>query len=1176
MSSPFIHLRVHSEYSLIDGTVRVKPLVKATQAMAMPAVAITDHANLFALVKFYKAALAEGIKPIAGCDVYVSDPESDSAPALLVLLAQNEAGYRKLGQLLSRAYDRPRINDRVVLEIDWLMHDNEGLIVLSGAAEGDVGRAIINGHPETAITFARRWAEAFPGRYYLELQRLGRAYDDLHVNGALSIASDLDLPIVATNDVRFIEEEDYEAHEVRVCIHEGRTLDDPRREQRYTPEQYLKTSDQMAERFADLPEAIDNSWNIAIRCSLGMTLGESFLPEYPVPEGMTMASFLSATADEGLAMRFDQMRASGVDVDDGMDARYRERLAFELGVINSMGFPGYFLIVMEFIQWAKDHDIPVGPGRGSGAGSLVAFVLEITDVDPLEYDLLFERFLNPERVSLPDFDIDFCMDGRDRVIQHVTERYGAEAVSQIITFGTMAAKAVVRDVARVQGKPYGLADKLSKLIPFEPGMTLQKALEDEPQLGEFIDSSDEAQEIMDMAFRLEGLARNVGRHAGGVVIAPTVLTDFSPTYRDQPEGGLMTQYDMTDVEQAGLVKFDFLGLRTLTIIDQAVKSINARRGASGESTIDINALNLEDPEIYQDLKEAKTTAVFQLESRGMKDLMKRVAPSRFADIVALVALFRPGPLQLADDFIRRKHGLDEVDYLHPSLQHVLADTYGVMLYQEQVMQIAQILAGYSLADADLLRRAMGKKKPEEMAKQREVFLAGALKNDVDERQAGHIFDLMEKFAGYGFNKPHSVCYALLAYQTAWLKHYYPADFMAAVMSSDMQNTDKIVINIEESRELGLTIAPPDVNQGTYRFVASEPRTVVYGLGAVKGLGEGAIQNLVEERDKAGAFDDLFDLCRRIDTRRLNKRALEALVGAGALDSLVTDHELKAMLAADRTDQTRAYLDAHLEQAVQVAEQESRNAEGGLSDLFGDLAVDAKHQRDNAVLGNVQPLSMQKRLAREKDALGLYLTGHPIDVYRDEMRHLAGARISELRPRDGEQRFAGWVIGVRSLKTQRGNIVFVTLDDRSGRIEVSVSGDTLERGRDKLMKDSLLVVSGQVSHDEYSGGVRVRANQLMTLTEARGRAIQGVSVSLMPDRIEESFAGDLAKLLAPYQQSGSATCPVFIEYEAKTAAARLRLDDAWSVVPNDELIAELRQFFGRDQVRLDYDWQSAAS
>jgi DNA polymerase-3 subunit alpha len=859
-----------------------------------------------------------------------------------------------------------------------------------------------------------------------------------------------------------------------------------------------------------------------------------------------------------------------------MRDRYEARLQFELGVINSMGFPGYFLIVMEFIQWAKDHDIPVGPGRGSGAGSLVAYVLKITDVDPLEYDLLFERFLNPERVSLPDFDIDFCMDGRDRVIQHVTERYGAGAVSQIITFGTMAAKAVVRDVARVQGKAYGLADKLSKLIPFEPGMTLHKALEQEPLLGEFIDSSEEAQEIMDMAFSLEGLSRNVGRHAGGVVIAPTVLTDFSPTYRDSPESGLMTQFDMTDVEQAGLVKFDFLGLRTLTIIDQAVKSINARHAATGDPLVDINALELEDPAIYQDLQAARTTAVFQLESRGMKDLMKRVKPSRFADIVALVALFRPGPLQLADDFIRRKHGLDEVDYLHPSLQPVLADTYGVMLYQEQVMQIAQILAGYSLADADLLRRAMGKKKPEEMAKQREVFVAGALRNEVDERKAGHIFDLMEKFAGYGFNKPHSVCYALLAYQTAWLKHYHPADFMAAVMSADMQNTDKIVINIEESRELGLEIAPPDVNVGAYRFVASRPGTVVYGLGAIKGLGEGAIQNLVDERLASGVYTDLFDLCRRVDTRRLNKRALEALVGAGALDSLVNQSAIAAMSDADARDQKRAHLDAYLDQAVQVAEQESRNAETGLSDLFGDIQSGAQDVASFKVDAKVQPLSMQKRLTREKEALGLYLTGHPIDVYRNEMRHLAGTRISDLRPRDGEQRFAGWVIGLRSLKTQRGSIVFVTLDDRSGRIEVSVANDVLDRHRDKLVKDTLIIVSGQVAQDEYSGGVRVRANQLMTLTEARGRAIQGVCLQLSAEGFDDQWTDQLAALLKSHQGDPAALCPIFIEYEAKTVGARLRLGDAWRVVPNDDLIADLRQRFGRDHVRLDYDWSSAAS
>lgn len=1165
MSQVFVHLRVHSEYALVDGTVRIKPLVQAAKAGGMGAVALTDPANLFGLVKFYKAAVAEGVKPIVATDVWVGDSDSSAEPSLLVLLATRQAGYRTLSRLLSRGYAEARQSDgRVVLPRQWLQADTEGLIALSGAAEGDVGRAILSDHYADALNRAKFWQQVFPEGYYLEIQRLGRTVDESHIAGAVRLSADLDIPLVATNDVRFLAADGFEAHEVRVCIQQGRTLDDPRRVKNYTENQYFKSPKQMLALFEDIPQAVSNTVKIAERCTVVLGLGQSYLPEYPVPEGQTMADYLAMVSRQGLDERFqrftDEKKGSG----DNWQQAYFDRLDFELNIINGMGFPGYFLIVMEFIQWSKRQGIPVGPGRGSGAGSLVAYALKITDVDPLEYDLLFERFLNPERVSLPDFDIDFCMDGRDRVIQHVTERYGYEAVSQIITFGTMAAKAVVRDVARVQGKSYGLADKLSKLIPFEPGMTLTKALAEEPQLSEFVKGSEEAEEIIEMALKLEGLARNVGRHAGGVVIAPTKLTDFTPTYSDDSGGGLMTQFDMNDVEQAGLVKFDFLGLRTLTIIDNAVKSINARHEAAGEATIDLEELDLEQPEIYADLQTAKTTAVFQLESRGMKDLMKRVKPNRFADIVALVALFRPGPLQLADDFIRRKHGLDEVDYLHPSLQHVLQDTYGVMLYQEQVMQIAQILAGYSLADADLLRRAMGKKKPEEMAKQRQTFVEGAIKNDVSSQQAGHIFDLMEKFAGYGFNKPHSVCYALVAYQTAWLKHFYPADFMAAVMSADMQNTDKIVINVEECREMGLVLDPPNVNSGEFRFVAQSKTHLIYGLGAIKGLGEGPIEALVQAR-QSGPFVDLYDFCRRVDGKRLNRRALEALIAAGALDTLVAN----VSGAPVSIDQRRGWLLAHQEEAMLIAEQSARNAEGGLTDLFGELEPVVPVAQDLTGVGQVEGLSMAVRLAREKEALGLYLTGHPLDVYRSELKHFASSRISDLRASQSDQLFAGWVVGLRSMKTQRGPIVFVELDDRSARIEVGVFSDLLETVRDKITKDQLLVVRGSVSQDDFSGGLRVRATEVLSLVEARQRAVRGLTLQVSSSGMDDHFPKTLAALLSRFKEPKQSGCPVIIDYCTESASAELQLGDEWRVTPSDELLDGLRNQFGVDRVALSY-------
>ena len=1151
--------------------VRIKPLVADCASKQMPAVAVSDRNNLFALVKFYTAAESAGVKPIVASDVWVAGDNSNEEPTPLVLIARNDKGYRNLCELISRSYAEGQSMGSPTMTRAWIADQSEGLIALSGGREGDIGRALLSGNRDDARRRIMRWMEIFPEAFYLELHRTGREREEDYNNLAIDLAIELDCPVVATNDVRFLQQDEFEAHEVRVCIHDGRTLDDPRRERRYSDQQYLKTAEEMIELFADLPEAIENSVEIARRCNVTLDLGNYYLPEYPVPEGVTTGEFLEQTAHDGMMERLEDILDPDAENYAEELQRYEDRLAFELGVINSMGFPGYFLIVMEFIQWAKDNDIPVGPGRGSGAGSLVAYALKITDIDPLEYDLLFERFLNPERVSLPDFDIDFCMDGRDRVIQHVTERYGREAVSQIITFGTMAAKAVVRDVARVQGKPYGLADKLSKLIPFEPGMTLARALEEEPLLKEFVETSEEADEIMEMAFKLEGLARNVGRHAGGVVIAPTKLTDFVPTYTDEAGGGLMTQFDMIDVEQAGLVKFDFLGLRTLTIIDNAMKSINARRQAAGEDPVDIDAIDLEEPEIYQDLQHAKTTAVFQLESRGMKDLMKKVRPSRFGDIVALVALFRPGPLQLADGFINRKHGNEEVDYLHPSLKHVLEGTYGVMLYQEQVMQIAQILAGYTLADADLLRRAMGKKKPEEMAKQRAVFLKGATENGVDEKQADHIFNLMEKFAGYGFNKPHSVCYALIAYQTAWLKHHYPADFMAAVLSADMQTTDKVVVNIEESREMELELRPPDVNRGEFRFIADTHTSIVYGLGAIKGLGEGPIESLVNGREAGGPFKDLYDFCERVDQRRVNRRAIDALIGSGALDELV-DH-----VPADVEDLVgfkRALLIANQDDAIGLAEQKSRNEDSGLTDLFGSevLVTETTEGRYNH-FDSLKCLSFRERLRKEKESLGLYLTGHLIDDYREEFDRYVDGRIVNLRSGKQESRAGGIVVNVRTMKGRRGGTnAFLTLDDKSGRMEVRVFSELYDRVREKIEKDRAVFVRGAIEPDDFTGGIMMTATELLTLEEARALNASNLKLELSSALLRDGFIDELAGILQPYRPGpnrGASGCQVAVKVKSDLSQGDVILGDEWRVVPHDDLLQHLKEHRAIEHVSLQY-------
>lgn len=1156
MNPSFVHLRVHSEYSLSDGIVRINPLVEASAENAMPAVAITDSNNLFALVKFYNAAQRTGVKPIIAADVLVAPRKENDDPTTIVLIAKNEKGYRNLSELISKSYTDGQDVRHACLKREWIGERAEGLLALSGGKDGDIGRALASARLDEAAAYTKEWMQIFPDAFYLELHRTGRDGEEDYIDKAIDLAVDLSCPVVATNDVRFLATDEYEAHEARVCIHDGRTLDDPRREKRYSQEQYFKSPAQMAELFSDIPEAIENTVAIAQRCSVDVDLGNYYLPDYPVPEGETPESHLTKVAQAGLEARLAKI-SRDINRND-----YQERLDYELSVINDMGFPGYFLIVMEFIQWAREHDIPVGPGRGSGAGSLVAFSLLITNIDPLEYDLLFERFLNPERVSLPDFDIDFCMDGRDSVIQHVTELYGKEAVSQIITFGTMAAKAVVRDVARVQGKPYGLADRLSKLIPFEPGMTLKQALEDEPQLVEFIASNDEADEIMEMAFKLEGLARNVGKHAGGVVIAPTRLTDFTPVYCDATGGGMMTQFDMVDVEQVGLVKFDFLGLRTLTIIDHALKSINNQRVAAGQPEIVIDEIPLDDPAIYADLQQAKTTAVFQLESRGMKDLIKKVKPGRFTDIVALVALYRPGPMQLADDFVKRKQGIEKVDYLHPSLEHVLEGTYGVMLYQEQVMQIAQVLAGYSLAEADILRKAMGKKKPEEMARQREVFINGAVENGVVKDQADHIFNLMERFAGYGFNKPHSVAYALIAYQTAWLKHYFPSDFMASVLSADMQNTDKVIINIDESRAMGLTVVPPNVNEGGFRFAAVDESTIFYGLGAIKGLGEGPVETIVAQRE-TGLFTDLYDFCERVDPRKVNKRSVDALIGSGALDQLVT--------CSDDIDYRRALLLANQDDAVKLAEQKARNQDSGVQDMFGEDMLMPEGDNGRYNYGeSVSSLSLKDRLAREKDTLGLFLTGHPIDVYKHELQYIAKSRIVDLRSGSDDQLIAGLIVAMRTMRSRKGEtIAFMTLDDSSGRVEVSVFADLFESNRELLQRDTVIVVKGNASIDDFTNSLKIRASEVYSMEKARARSAKKLKVNLDQRSMPENFVTELADILAPFKGPGEDGCPVVVEYCRSEASAEVIFGDEWRVSLSDDLIQNLRNRYGSEQVYLHY-------
>ncbi|MGR4998149.1 DNA polymerase III subunit alpha [Vibrio celticus] len=1159
MSDPkFVHLRVHSDFSMVDGLSKVPPLVKKVAEMGMPALALTDFTNLCGLVKFYGTAHGCGVKPIIGADFLMQSPEFGDELTKLTVIATNNKGYNNLTLLISKAYLRGHVQHQPVIDKEWLIENAEGLIILSGAKEGEIGKALLKGNRELVASSVEFYKTYFADRFYLELIRTGRPDEESYLHFALELAEQEDLPVVATNEVVFLTEDLFDAHEIRVAIHDGFTMVDPRRPKNYSAQQYLRSEEEMCELFSDIPEALENSVEIAKRCNVTVRLGEYFLPNFPT-EGLAIEDFLIKKSEEGLERRLaflfpdEKVRAE-------RRPEYDERLKIELEVVNNMGFPGYFLIVMEFIQWSKDNDVPVGPGRGSGAGSLVAYALDITDLDPLEYDLLFERFLNPERVSMPDFDIDFCMDKRDQVIDHVAEMYGRDAVSQIITFGTMAAKAVIRDVGRVLGHPFGFVDRISKLVPPDPGMTLEKAFLAEPALPELYDGDEEVRELIDKCRILEGCTRNAGKHAGGVVISPTTITDFAPIYADAEGNFPVTQFDKNDVETAGLVKFDFLGLRTLTIIDWALGLVNPRLKKEGKEPVRIESIPLDDQASFNLLQNSETTAVFQLESRGMKDLIKRLQPDCFEDIIALVALFRPGPLQsgMVDNFIDRKHGREAVSYpdetwQHESLKETLEPTYGIILYQEQVMQIAQILAGYTLGGADMLRRAMGKKKPEEMAKQRGTFKEGAEANGVDGELAMKIFDLVEKFAGYGFNKSHSAAYALVSYQTLWLKTHYPAEFMAAVMTADMDNTEKVIGLVDECFRMKLKLLPPDINSGLYRFNVDEDGAIVYGIGAIKGVGEGPIEAIIEARNKGGYFKDLFDFCARLDLKKVNKRVIEKLILSGALD---------------RLGPHRAAMMASLKDAVKAASQHHHAESFGQSDMFGVL-TDAPEEVEHKYT-QVPKWPEKVWLEGERETLGLYLTGHPVNAYIKELAKYTSCRLKDATPtrRDQSLTIAGLVIAARVMTTKRGTrIGLMTLDDRSGRMEVMLFSDALDRYAELLEKDKIVVVSGQVSFDDFNGGLKMSAREVMDLGSAREKYARGVSISIDQSQINGQFFERFSQILEPYR---AGTVPVNVYYQRADARARLTLGTEWRVTPSDTLLDELKQLLGNSQVELEFN------
>lgn len=1168
MTVSFVHLRLHTEYSLEDSVIRIPSLVEKAKILNLPALALTDQMNLFAAVKFYQAVSTAGIKPILGVDAYLMNPKTVSKPFRCTLLCQNNQGYQHLLELISKGYQKRSRAYPVVLQQSWLDSYSEGLIMLSGGLYGEIGQALIQKRKAEAEKLVEHWKNVFHDRFYLELQRMGHAEETHYIKAACQLAQHHQVPVVATHDVRFLMAEDFEAHETRVCIQQGSTIADTNRPKLYTAEQYLKSAEEMGNLFADIPSALKNTVEIAKRCNVELPLNQVHLPHFPVPEGLNAEDYLIQKAEEGLEDRLREsselsalaIRKSPIDIksqsassdliESGHKASYIKRLKSELEVINSMGFASYFLIVADFIRWAKSEKIPVGPGRGSGAGSLVAYALKITDLDPLHYNLLFERFLNAERVSLPDFDIDFCMEHRDRVITYVMERYGLDAVAQIITFGTMAARAVIRDVGRALGYPYGMVDSIAKLIPFEVGITLDKALERDENasygLRARYNQEEEIRILIDLAKKLEGLVRNAGTHAGGVVIAPTRLTEFTALYCESENANLITQLDKDDIETMGLVKFDFLGLRTLTIIEWAVDMINQKRIHQGEPVLAMNHLPLDDKRTFDLFCACQVTAVFQLESRGIRGLLKRLKPDHFEDIVALIALFRPGPLQsgMVDDFIQRKHDSSQVRYPHSLLEPILAPTYGVILYQEQVMQIAQVLAGYSLGSADLLRRAMGKKKPQEMAKQRAFFISGAEKKGIDKVFANTMFDLIEKFAGYGFNKSHSVAYALISYQTAWLKAHYPTEFMAAVLSSEMEHTEKLASLLYECRSLGVKVNLPSLYRSQYAFTVNDKGEIEYGLGAIKGLGKTAIEHLLNIQQASGNIQNLFDLCRRIDNNKVNRRALEALIYSGSLDDL---------------DEDRGALLGQLDVAMRAAVQQSSAHLEKQNDLFGMVQTTTLYEHIA-----IKPLELKERWKKEKDTLGLYLKDHPISEYQEELKNFKYTPLSDLYSNNQSRlSFAAWLVSFKVKSTARGDrFVILLVEDQQHRVEIRLSNELYQTSRDFLVKDNLLIGEIETRLDKITQEVRITVQKLSDITHLRSQHARYLAIRISTTEYIKWLHNHL-------KTAESGTCPIVIEYHTAKAKLDLQLGEKWKVKPTDTLLTNLRKQFKLCDVWIQY-------
>ena len=1141
-------MRLHTEFSIVDSTCRIDDVLQAAADDQQPALAITDLSNLFGAIKFYKAARGKGVQPILGAEIFLEGLGADPfVLSRVMVLVQSTQGYLNLSELLARAWTQNMVKTNAVVKLSWLQELSEGLILLSGAQAGPVGQALVQGDTSRAAEIALQLASIFTHRFYLELQRAGRPEDNAHVIAAVKLASRLSLPVVATHPVQFLAEDDYESHEARVCISDGEILGNQRRVRKFTRDQYFKSSAEMQALFADVPSALANSLEIAKRCNLSLVLGKPQLPNYPTPltdgKPMPIEDYFRLLSVEGLEERLVHLYpdANKREIER---PRYAERLEFEINTILNMGFPGYFLIVGDFINWAKKNGCPVGPGRGSGAGSLVAYSLKITDLDPLQYNLLFERFLNPERVSMPDFDIDFCQANRDRVIDYVKDKYGRNAVSQIVTFGTMAARAAIRDVGRVLDMGYMFCDGISKLIPNKPGqhITIDGAIKAEPILAERLEKEDEVKTLLALAQKLEGMTRNVGMHAGGVLIAPGKLTDFCPLYQQPGSTSAVSQYDKDDVEAIGLVKFDFLGLATLTILELAREMIVRRH--KGQENFAFENIPLDDVATYKLFADGRTESVFQFESRGMQGMLKDARPSRLEDLIALNALYRPGPMDLIPSFVARKHGREVIEYPHPLVEKVLSETYGIMVYQEQVMQTAQVLGGYSLGGADLLRRAMGKKKPEEMAEHREIFRKGAVVNGLTEVKADEVFDLMERFAGYGFNKSHAAAYSLLAYHTGWLKVHFTAEFFCANMTIEMDDTDKLKVLFEDALKFGMAFDPPDVNRGTHRFEPVSDKVIRYGLGAIKGTGQQAIDAIVKAREEGGPFTSLFDFCVRVDRSRLNKRTVEALVKAGAFDSL---------------QRNRASLAASIDRAFDFSTATAANAnQGGLFDMMGDDAHGSSSQEPELV--DMLPWGVKEQLTHEKTAVGFYLSGHLFDAVEREVRLFAKRKIDDLIDSREPQLLAGIVSDLRIINGQRGKLAIFKLDDKSAVMEATADEAMINANRHLFKDDELVIVMAKMQADRFSGGYRLSIQQVWDLPSARCRFGKFLRVAV------NGRAPEVAKLVKAFPPQREMTeqgellrgLPVRLKLERKAdnlaASAELSLGDQAKFFPSDAALS----------------------